>query len=97
MAIYVTLYKLTEQGIKDIKNAPARIEEGIKSFEAMGGKVHGFYSTMGDYDYVGIGEHPSDEAGSAFLLGLGAQGYVRTTTMRAFTVEQFKDIVDKIP
>ena len=97
MGLYIGLYKLTEQGIKDIKDAPARIEKGIKAAESMGAKVLGFYSTMGEYDYVGIGDFPNDEAAAAYLLSLGSTGNVRTTTMKAFTVEQFKEIVGKLP
>jgi uncharacterized protein with GYD domain len=41
MPAYIGLYKLTDQGIKDIKNAPARVEEAIKGVQAMGGKVLG--------------------------------------------------------
>ena len=56
MPTYIVLYKLTDQGIRNIKEAPQRIEEGIKALEAAGGKVIGFYSVMGEYDYVSIGE-----------------------------------------
>ena len=43
MPSYILLMKLTDQGVKAIKEAPARIEAGIKGWEAMGGKVKGFY------------------------------------------------------
>ena len=38
MPNYITLFRLTDQGIKAIKDAPGRIEAGIKAFEKMGGK-----------------------------------------------------------
>ena len=97
MAAYIILMKLTEQGVKDIKNAPKRVEDGIKGFEAMGGKVLGFYTVMGEYDYVAIGEAPSDEVAMTFLLALGALGNVKTTTLRAFTKEEFAEMVKKLP
>ena len=97
MVTYVVLMKLTGQGAKNIKEAPQRAEEGIKAAEAMGGKVTGFYLTMGEYDYVTIGEFPSDEAAAIFLLALGAQGYVKTTTLRAFSTDEFAEIVKKLP
>ena len=97
MPIYIALYKLTDQGIKNIKEAPSRIEEGIKGTEAMGGKVLGFYTVMGEYDYVGIGEFPNDEAVLSFALALGAAGNVRTTTLKAFSKDEFAEIVKKIP
>ena len=36
MPIYINLLKLTDQGAKAIKDAPGRIEAGIKAFEKMG-------------------------------------------------------------
>ena len=97
MPLYITLYKLTDQGIKNIKDAPERYKQGTKAIEQMGGKVIGFYLTMGEYDYVGIGEAPSDEVAATFALALGALGNVRTTTLRAFTAEEFAEIVKKLP
>jgi len=93
----IVLMKLTEQGIKDIKNAPQRIEQGFKSFEAMGGKMLGYYSVMGEYDYVAIAEAPSDEVAMTFLLALGSLGNIRTTTLKAFTKEEFAQMVKKLP
>ena len=97
MPTYIALYKLTDQGIRSIKDAPNRIEEGIKGAEAMGAKVLGFYTVMGEYDYVAIGEFPSDEAVMAFAMALGSGGNVRTTTLKAFTKEEFAQIVKKLP
>ena len=93
MPAYVMLMKLTAQGASEIKAAPARIDEGVKAFEEMGGKMYSFHVTMGPYDYVAIGEAATDEAAAAFALALTSQGYVATTTMRAFTRDQFKKIV----
>jgi uncharacterized protein with GYD domain len=97
MATYVVLMKLTDQGIKDIKGAPKRVEDGIKAMEAMGGKMKDFYLVMGEYDYVAIGEFPNDEAATTFLLALSAQGNVKTTTLKAFSQKQFAEIVKKLP
>jgi len=97
MPTYVVLYKLTDQGIRNIKDAPQRMEKAIKALEAMGGKVIGIYSVMGEYDYVGIGEMPNDEAALSLALAMGSEGNVRTTTMKAFTKEEFAEIVKKLP
>ncbi len=97
MPNYVILMKLTDQGAKTIKDAPGRVEAGIKAFEKMGGKVIGFYAVMGEYDYVAVGEAPSDEVATTFALGLGLLGNVKTTTLRAFTKEEFAAMVKKLP
>jgi uncharacterized protein with GYD domain len=97
MHTYIILAKLTDQGLKAIKNAPERIEESIKHFETMGGKVSGFYTVMGEYDYVAIFEAPSDEAFMTFLLRVSAGGNVRTTTLKAFTKEELAEMIKKLP
>lgn len=97
MATYVSLMKLTDQGIKNVKDAPQRIKDGIKGVEAMGGKVTSFYLTMGDYDYVSIAEFPNDEIGMTYLMRLGSLGNIRTTTLKAFNTEQMTEMVSKLP
>ena len=56
-----------------------------------------FCTVMGDYDYVAVGECPSDEVAATFLLLLGSLGNVRTTTLKAFTKEEFSEMVKKLP
>ncbi len=97
MATYIILMNLTEQGIKDIKNAPARVKATEQALEAVGGKLLGFYLTMGQYDYVAVAEGPGDEVAMVQLLGLGLGGNVRTTTLKAFTLEEFKGMLEKLP
>jgi uncharacterized protein with GYD domain len=94
---YVMLMNLTDQGIREVKNSPERIKQGMQAFEAVGGKVTAFFVVLGEYDMVAIGEAPSDEAAMGFALGLCRQGNVRTTTLRAFTPEQYAGIVSKLP
>jgi uncharacterized protein with GYD domain len=97
MPTYVALIKLTDQGAKDIKNLPKRVKLAEKLMDKVGGKIKGFYLTMGEYDYVAIAEAPSDEVACAFLLGLGADGTLRTSTLKAFTLDEFSNIVKKLP
>lgn len=97
MPNYIMLMKWTDQGIKDIKNVTQRVQENVKAFEALGGKVTGVYVVMGEYDLIAIGEAPSDEVAMTFALGVGAQGNARTTTLKAFSVEQFAGVVKRLP
>ena len=97
MPTYIGLFKLTEQGIKEIAKAPARLEDAAKLYQKMGGKVIGWYMVMGEYDYVAIGECPSDEIQAAFALALGSQGNVKTTTLKAFPPNEIQAIFNKMP
>lgn len=97
MPKYVNLMKLTDQGIQNIRDLPQRLAASEKAMEAMGGKLLAFYLVMGEWDYVAISEGPSDEVALAFLLGLGAQGNVRTTTLKAFDMEAVAAILKQVP
>jgi uncharacterized protein with GYD domain len=97
MPTYISLMKFTDQGIKDLKEAPKRAEQLIKGLEALGGKLVALYLTMGEYDYIGIAEAPSDEVALTFLMTMGAAGNVKTITLKAFSLEEFAGIVKKLP
>jgi uncharacterized protein with GYD domain len=97
MPTYVTLYRFTDQGIRDIRGCPSRIEAAKQASEKAGGKVKGVYITMGPYDLVAITEAPNDEAVAGFALAHASQGNVTPLTMRAFTEEEFKKIMQNLP
>ena len=96
MPTYIGLFKLTEQGAKDIGKAPDRIEDAAKLYQKMGGKVIGTYMVMGEYDYIAIGECPSDEIQAAYALALCSLGNVKTTTLKAFPANEIPAIIKKM-
>ena len=96
MALYITLYKWTEQGIKNIKDAPERIKASAKALEAVGGKLVSVYLTMGEYDLVSVNDCPNDEIAATMLLNQAMQGNIRSVTLKAFSLDQFSQIVKKL-
>jgi uncharacterized protein with GYD domain len=97
MVTYMTLMTLTDQGIKNIREAPERIERGLKAFEKTGGKLIGFWIAIGKYDYVSVGESASDEAALAWAIGLSSQGNVRVESVKLYSKEQFAGLVKILP
>jgi uncharacterized protein with GYD domain len=97
MPTYITLLNFTQQGMENIKDGPNRVERARQAIRAAGGEMTGFYLTMGRYDAIAITEAPSDEAHARVVLGLAAAGNVRTETLRAFTEEEYRDIVAGLP
>ena len=93
MPHFVTLIRYTQQGIARIKESPTRLDAAKKAAEKAGGKIHAWYSTMGQYDAVLISEFPKDEACAKFTLSLGALGNVSTETLEAFTETEYRSIV----
>lgn len=97
MPTYIALANWTDQGIKNVKESPQRFEAFKKAVEAAGGKVIGFYLTMGRYDMVVIVEAPSDEAATTVILRTGSGGSVRTETMKAYPEAEYRKIIAKLP
>jgi uncharacterized protein with GYD domain len=93
MPHFVTLIRYTQQGISKIKESPKRLDAAKKAAEKAGGKIHGWYLTMGKYDAVLISEFPNDEAGARFMLATGAMGNVTTQTLKAFTEAEYRKII----
>ena len=89
MPTYITLANYTNQGVKNIKESVKANEEAIKTAEKMGEKVTGYYHIMGEYDVMVISECSSDEVAIAGSIMASSDGNVRTTTLRAFTQEEF--------
>ena len=97
MATYITFINFTEQGIKTIKDLPARIAAGRQAFEANGGKLLNYYLTLGAQDAVVVYEFPDDETTASMALAQAGLGNLRTTTMRAFTEAEIPGIISKMP
>ncbi len=97
MGTYIGLINYTDQGIRNIKDSPNRVEAARKAIQDLGGDMTGLYLTMGAYDLIVILEAPSDEVVVKFVLALGTLGNVRTTTLKAFTEAEFGEIIGALP
>ncbi len=96
MSTMVTLYKFTDQGIKNVKDSPQRLKAAIKAFEAKGGKILAAYYTLGEYDLIVIAEGPDVQTGLAHVLATASLGNVRSTTLPAFSAAEFAEIIKKM-
>ena len=95
MSCYIVLANWTDQGIRNVKDAPKRAAAVRAAVEKAGGKYVRYY-TFGQYDMVGIFEGINDEAVMSILLALGSQGNIRTTTLKAFTEAEGAKIIEKL-
>lgn len=95
MATYVTLANFTDQGIRDYADSPKRAKAFSDLMEQMGGTVRELVWTMGAYDVVAIIEAADDETASAAALKVSSLGNVRTTTLRAFDMEEVEGTIKR--
>ena len=96
MATYVVLANFTDQGIRNVKDSPDRLGAFRAMAEKIGVSLKSAYYTVGNYDIVVVVEG-SDEAVTAALLKLGTLGNIRTQTLRAFSAEEMKTMIAKMP
>ncbi len=96
MPTYFILINWTDQGIKNIKDSPKRVDAAKKAVKDIGGDVKAFYMLQGSYDAVLILEAPNDEALAKFLLKIGSLGNVRTTTLRAHPEAEYRKIIGEL-
>jgi len=97
MPRYITLLNWTDQGIRNVKDSPARLDSAKEFFRSMGADIKGFYLVKGQYDMVIIIDAPDEETVAKLALATGAQGAVRTVTLRAFTEDEYRRIIAALP
>jgi uncharacterized protein with GYD domain len=95
MPTFITLFNLTEQGVRKFKDTAKRAAAFAKAGKAAGVVVKEVYWTLGAFDGVLILEAPDDETAAAVLLMLGSKGNVRSQTLRAFTRREVGAILAK--
>ena len=96
MPTYIMLANWTDQGARQVKDSPRRVDAARKALVEMGGEFKSFYMTMGDYDLVAIYEAPDDAVAARFTLLLGQMGTVRTRTMKAFPEAAYREIIHSL-
>ena len=97
MATYIVLANFTDQGIRNIKQSPGRLDAARELARKLGAEFKDFYLTVGAYDIVCMLEAPDDETAAKFALSIGSLGNVRTTTLKAFPEKEYRDIVKALP
>lgn len=97
MPTYIALVDYTQQGIENIKDSPERVDDAKALAESLGGEFTEWYLTFGEHDGVAIVEFPDDETYAQFALAVARSGNATTETLKAFTEDEYRDVVAGIP
>ncbi|MFX1589320.1 MAG: GYD domain-containing protein [Promethearchaeota archaeon] len=97
MALFIILGRYTQEGIKNMKESPQRLEAAKKVAESVGGSIKEFYYTLGRYDFIAITEAPNYEAVLKALMTIGSTGAIRTETLQAIPFEKAINILKDLP
>jgi uncharacterized protein with GYD domain len=93
MSVYMLLCNFTDQGVRNVKDAPSRRAAAREMGKKLGVDIKAGYLAMGTYDLVIHAEAASDEAMATFVMSLASKGNVRTTTLKVFPEAEYDKIV----
>src|SRR5438105_8367016 len=96
MAIYVTMYRYTDQGKRAIGNAVELAKRWQTEADRRGVRVHALYWLQGRYDAMTVVEGSDEDTVTALLLSIGAEGSLQTETLRAYSADDMARILGKL-
>ena len=96
MTTYIMLANWTDQGARNVKASPSRLDAAKQALKEMGGDIKTFFMTTGKYDMVIVCEAPDDAVQARFCLQLAMMGNVRAETLKAFPEAAYREIIRSV-
>jgi uncharacterized protein with GYD domain len=97
MATFILTIDWTDQGIRNVRDAPKRSEAARELANKVGVEIKQVYLTSGEHDILVIAEAPLGDHVTKFALALGSLGNVRTCTSRAWTEAEWTTLISELP
>ena len=96
MPTFIIAMNWTEQGIRNLKEAPKRAAAAREIGKKLGVDMKHLYLTNGEFDLVSIVESASGDNVAKFCMQIGALGNVRTRTVRAWPENDFMKLISEL-
>jgi uncharacterized protein with GYD domain len=96
MPTYISLMNWTDQGVREVKNSPQRLDAAKALAVRLGGEFKHFYMTMGEYDMVSITEFPDDATAARFALLVAMAGTLKGKTSKAFPEPEYREVMKSL-
>jgi uncharacterized protein with GYD domain len=95
MPLYMTQFAYTPEAWAVLIDSPEDRSAPVRELtESMGGRLIGWYLSMGDYDGLLIYEAPDDATAGAAVLAAARRGHLRATkTTPLFSAEEGMEIM----
>jgi len=97
MPTFLITMNWTEQGIRNIKEAPKRAAAARETAKKLGIELKETYVTTGESDLLAIVEAPDGAHVAKFCMAIGSQGNVRTRTVRAWSQAEYAKLISELP
>jgi len=93
---FIIMMNWTEQGIRNVKDAPKRAAAAKEMAKKVGVEIKQTYLTNGQFDLVSIVESASGDNIAKFCMQVGALGNVRTSTVRAWSQDEYMKLISEL-
>lgn len=97
MPTFISMLSWTDQGIHSVKEAPKRIQAARERAKKMGVDVKQVFLTSGKFDLLIISETANGDNIAKLALMSGAEGNVRSRTIRAWTEAEMTKLISELP
>jgi uncharacterized protein with GYD domain len=97
MPLFILTLNWTDQGIRNVKDAPKRAQASRELAERCGVDIKHVYLTSGPSDLLLIIDAANGDNVAQFAMALGAQGNVRSRTARAWAEDEFVRLISELP
>ena len=97
MPMFILSINWTDQGIRNVKDAPRRAQAARDLGKKVGVEIKEIYLTSGESDLLAIADAQTGDNIAKFAMALGAQGNVRTRTARAWSEAEFQKLLSELP
>jgi uncharacterized protein with GYD domain len=95
--LFITSLNWTEQGIRNVKDAPKRAQAANDIAKKVGVEIRELFLTSGDTDMVAVLQTENGDNVAKFAMAVGALGNVRTRTVRAWTASEMQKLISELP
>jgi uncharacterized protein with GYD domain len=97
MPTFICSFNWTDQGIRSVKDVPKRAAASKELAKKLGVEVKQVYLTSGEHDFVAIVETANGDNVAKWAMALGAQGNLRSRTVRAWPEAEFLKLISELP
>jgi uncharacterized protein with GYD domain len=97
MATFIAMLSWTDQGIRTVKDTPKRVQAAKDAAKRMGIDLKQIFLTTGEFDVLSILEASDGDKIAKFAMAIGAQGNIRTRTVRAWPESEMLKLISELP
>ena len=97
MPTFVGMLSWTDQGVRTVKDTPKRIQAARERAKKLGVEIKQVFLTTGEFDILVIAEANDGDSMAKMAMAAGAEGNVRTRTVRAWTEPENAKLISELP